>query len=199
MRFIAAAALAFASFALPAGAAPKGPFGVKSGIVESETDMMGKQTQVLYFDDYGTKTATRTTTEVTMFGITNRSVAVSISAGGEQIEYDPEKKTGHSRKAGGSAASAVPDPAALDAKMRAEYKYEEQPDRTYLGKVCKGFAIEVMKGTPMRAWTWKGIPLYTETRVGNGLVTMKATSLQVDVAVPADKFTVPSDVKITPR
>lgn len=193
MHRFAAVALFLSSAAF--AAEPKGPFEVKSGIVEMTTDMMGEQKQTMYFDDYGKKQALYSKTSVTMFGQTINSSSLSITADGKSTEIDLEKKTGKSRKVA-TATSSVPDPATFTAEMKAKYKYEELPEREIAGKKCKGFAIEPMKGMPMKAWTWKGVPMLSMTRVGNGLVTMTTTSFQ-EVAVPAEKFKVPADVKIT--
>jgi hypothetical protein len=54
----------------------------------------------------------------------------------------------------------------------------------------------VMMGMPIKGWTWKGLPMLTMTRVGNGMVTMKVVSLQEDAPVPAEKFAVPSDIQV---
>lgn len=174
---------------------PKGPFEVKSGIVEMTTDMMGEQKSTLYFDDYGQKQALYTKTSVTMFGTTVTSSNADITADGKVVRIDFEKKTG-TRSAAAAPSSTVPDPATLTKELKARYNFQELPDKEIAGKTCKGFAMEPMKGMPMKAWTWKGVPMLTMTRVGNGLVTMTTTSFQ-ETAAPADKFKVPADIKLT--
>ncbi len=173
---------------------PKGPFGIKSGIVEMTTDFMGDQKQTLYFDDYGRKQALYTTTTVTMFGMTQTSHSVSINADGKSTEIDVEKKTA-TRRSAAPPASSLPDVAQLTEKMKKDYKLEPLPEREILGRKCQGFGMVVM-GMPIKGWTWKGLPMLTMTRVGNGMVTVKVVSLQEDVAVPAEKFAVPSDLPV---
>ena len=165
---------------------PKGPFGIKSGIVEMTTDFMGDQKQTLYFDDYGRKQALHTTTTVTMFGMTSTSTSIRIDADGKSTEIDVEKKTA-TRRSAAAPVSSLPDAAQLTEKMKKDYKFEALPDREILGRKCQGFGV-VMMGMPIKGWTWKGLPMLTMTRVGNGMVTVKVVSLQEDVPVPAEKL-----------
>lgn len=173
---------------------PKGPFGIKSGIVEMTTDMLGEQKQTLYFDDYGRKQALHMTTTVTMFGMTETSHNVTITADGKTIEIDVEKKTAK-RYSAPPPASSLPDVAKLTEQMKKDYKLEALPDKEILGRKCQGFGMVVM-GMPIKGWTWKGLPMLSMTRVGNGMVTTKVVSLQEDVPVPAEKFAVPPDVQV---
>jgi hypothetical protein len=177
-----------------AGDPPKGPFQIKSGIVEMTTDFMGDQKQTLYFDDYGRKQAVYTTTTVSMFGMTSTSHSATITADGKSIEIDVEKKTA-TRRSASVPASSMPDVAQLTEKMKKEYKLEPLEEREILGRKCQGFSMVVM-GMPIKGWTWKGLPMLTMTRIGNGMATVKVVSIQEDVAVPPDKFAVPEGVQV---
>ena len=171
------------------------PFKVKSGIIESTLDLMGEQKQMTYFDDYGAKQSVVLTMDI----MGTKSEKVTINADGWAIEYDPATKTGTKMRmmtpAGGIAG--VPSIDALSESMKERYKFKEIESRTIAGKEAKGFQMEAM-GMPVKAWTWEGIPLRAEVEMGKGkpMVT-EVKKLEVDVPVPAERFAVPADVKLT--
>lgn len=187
-----AAAVATTSESSTASAAR--PFKVKSGIVESTIDLMGEQKQTIYFDDYGTKQAIVTSME--MMG--QKSESITINADGWTITYDPAKKEGTKRKAAiGATTSAVPDLSTLSDATKERYKLKEIENREIVGKDAEGYSMEAM-GMPMKVWIWEGIPMRTEvTMSGDKAMVTEVKNLQVDVAVPADRFVVPADVKLT--
>lgn len=169
------------------------PYKVKSGIVETTIDMMGEQKQTMYFDDYGTKQATVTAVEI----MGQKSETISITADGWMITYDPAKKEGTKMKAGLAAgSSAVPNIESLTADVKERYKLKETDARSIAGKDAKGFEMEAM-GMPMKVWLWEGIPMRTEVSMGGKQpMVSEVKSIQTDVEIPADRFTVPADVKL---
>lgn len=175
--------------------AGKGQYQVKSGVFVSGIDFMGEQTVTTYFDDYGAKQATVTVVEV----MGTKSETVQITADGWVYSYDPEKKEGTKMKmlTSAGAAAAMPDIAALTDEMKKEMKFEELDTRTIAGKEATGMKLEAM-GMPMKTWIWKGIPMRTEVEMGGKkpMVT-EVKSVEVDVPVPAERFVVPADIKIT--
>jgi hypothetical protein len=196
-RIVAVAAVAAAaSLAVAARAAPKGPFEVKSGVLESTTTGLGQQaTETLYFDDFGRKQATFTTTKIDLGGVKSTSHTVRIQLpDGTSYDIDLDQKTGRKMKIPPEAAAAMA--AAMTAEVSKDVKVERLPDKQLLGRTCKGVKAEGM-GIPAKTWTWKGLPLLTEAALGGGssLVTT-ATRLETDVAVPAEKFAVPAGVRI---
>jgi len=106
----------------------------------------------------------------------------------------------------------------LSEEMKKQMKVETLPPKTIDGKEATGIYAETM-GIKVRTWMWMGIALYTETdmsgmNLGPGLaakpsksaktppaksapIVIAAKSVQVDVAVPESRFTVPPDVKIS--
>ncbi|MBC8144911.1 MAG: hypothetical protein H7X80_04945 [bacterium] len=172
----------------------KGPYKVKSGIVESVVDMMGEQHQTIYFDDFGAKQTMVTTMEI----MGQKSETVQIHADGWTYSYDSQKKEGTKMKNPmGTAGAAMPDISALTDDMKKEMKFVELDKRTIMGKETQGMQIEAM-GMPVKVWSWEGIPMRTEVEMGGKqpMVT-EVKKIEVDVAVPAERFTVPADIKIT--
>lgn len=183
--------------ATSATAAPK-KYTVKSGIIEMTTDMMGEQKQTIYFDDYGAREATYTTISMEMMGQKINSSSVKIDADGWTSEFDPDAKTGKKYRSIGMPAGGAPTMnfSELTDKMKEDYKYKELETKQIAGKEAKGMSME-MSGMKMKTWVWEGIPLYSEVDMGmKKPMILKVTSLQTDVPVPADKFTVPADIQL---
>lgn len=197
MRSSFAALAAVLGAVLPAAAQQKGPFEVKSGILETESDMFGKQTQVLYFDDFGNKQATWSTSAVEMGGIKSVTHKLEIRLpDGTSYNVDLDAKTGSKMKIDPEVAKALAAGMAGQMQKELEVTTKDLPAKEFLGKKCKGLEVTAM-GIPTRTWTWKGLPLYTEAALGQGKpVITRATKLQVDVPVPAEKFKVPAGVQI---
>ena len=169
-------------------------YNIESGVVELKSNV-GSQRQQIYFDDYGAKEAVHVITEGS--GTTNTTIVVN--AGGSSVVYDPEKKAGTRADLSDALSQlglgGIPNLGSLDERMKRELKYRPIAGRTILGRKADGASIEVV-GTPLKIWTYEGIPLRMEaTMQGNALV-VEATSLKTDVAIPASRFVVPSDVKL---
>ena len=65
--------------------------------------------------------------------------------------------------------------------------FEKQGKETIIGKECN-----LWVNGKDKLWVWKGLVLKIESRSG----TETATSVQIDVPVPAEKFQVPSDIEL---
>jgi len=91
------------------------------------------------------------------------------------------------------AMAAVMGPA-----MMKDAKTKDLPSRQVLDKSCAGKEVTVasMRITT-RMWTWKGIPLRSEmeSQGGGKPIVIEVSSLNVG-PVPAEKFQVPTGVKI---
>lgn len=187
------ATILLAAAPLVTEAAPPGPYDVKSGILELKTDVFGPGRVLVYFDDYGRREARYSTSSAVMFGQKIETSHVEIRTPEKTVHYDAKKKTG---SISGGMVPARQDEGPPDAKMRAEYRYEELPDRVVAGRTCKGHSMEVMKGFPIRAWTWKGIGMLIQTRLGAGMTTLEVVKMELDVPVPAEKFQAPGDIAL---
>jgi hypothetical protein len=173
----------------------------KTGIIEWKTDVMGDMTTVVYFDDYGAKQASYTTTEIKLFNSVHTSTNVEITVDGWVTKYDPEKQTGYrERLIVPLGASNFPDIDELRKHAADGYPtpdIEELPSRTILGREAQGYSV-VTGGMKMRGWVWEKIPLRTEIDMGlKSPMIMEVTRLELGAEVPAEKFEVPADVVIT--
>ncbi len=182
-------------------AAPeKGSYGVKSGIVTFENVIMEGMNQTFYFDDYGKKEARYTLMEMEMFGQKIRTGSVEINADGYLINYDIEKKEGTKTKSFGSIGGAKDIPAdfnSMSKEVLERYNMKDLGTKEILGKTCKGVEMTAM-GMVTEVWVWNGIMLYSKVQMSKDAKPMeiKASKIETDVAVPAEKFQVPADVKI---
>lgn len=190
-RFFCSVIFAIAIATIPIGSAvaAKGPYEIKSGLVETTSSVFGTVTTVEYFDDYGMKTAKYTTS--TTMGETSHKLEIHLPDG-SIYDIDLDAKTG-------TLLRIPPEQAQAMASMMApaltkDAKITSLPAKEFLGKKCDGQRVEVM-GTRSDIWTWKGIELYSELGAMQPPIVTRATKVSEE-AVPAAKFEVPAGVKI---
>ena len=180
----------------PAGAA----YDVKSAIVTYEVDLIGKQTQVLYIEDYGKKEARVTTTEIEILGTKSKSEEVEINSDGYTIKYSVEKKEGTKTKSYGALGAAKGFPEDLDnitKEVLDRFKLKDLGKKDILGKECRGFEMEAM-GMKTEVFIWKNIMLYSAVYMSKDgkPIEIKANKIELNVPIPQDKFVVPADIKL---
>ena len=115
---------------------------------------------------------------------------------GTRYNIDLDEKTGTSMKIRPETAMAMA--AVMGPAMMKDAKTKDLPSRQVLDKSCAGKEVTVasMRITT-RMWTWKGIPLRSEmeSQGGGKPIVIEVSSLNVG-PVPAEKFQVPTGVKI---
>jgi hypothetical protein len=196
LLLLAAALVAFVPGAKAAAQpSPKGPYDLKSGTIEYKSDFMGETKVIVHFDDYGAREARYSTSTIKVGGKSSVTSDVSIRTPQKAIRYDGIKKTGTSTR--GSVPERQDEMALAPKEVRDRYKFQELPDRVILGRTCKGGSIEPSKGFPVRTWTWKGIPLLTQTAAGGGTMTLEAVRIDLEDPVPPEKFEPPDGLKLT--
>jgi hypothetical protein len=114
-----------------------------------------------------------------------------------------EKKQGTKMKSFGAIGAAKGMPADLDnltKEVMDQYKLKDLGKKDILGKQAKGFEMDIM-GMKTEIWIWNNIPLYTKVFLSKDSEPMeiKANKIETDIAIPADKFQIPADVKLTER
>jgi hypothetical protein len=163
-------------------------YGIKSGIVTFETDMISmKIKSVLYFDDYGTKEA-----DEKYVGEDIKSV--SVCDGKERYEIYPAKKTAIS---GGSCSRGIAYRFAWDdiSKEDQGTKAKMLSNMNVAGKDCEAYSYDLGSSIAVYAG-WKNINLYLKTTSQIGDVIMQAVKIEENVEIPAYKFLVPSGYEI---
>jgi hypothetical protein len=178
----------------------KGKYPVKSGIITYETDMMGMKVPItLYFDDYGNKECQETITEMEMMGTKVKTHSMNITKDGYSYELNMIDKTGKKMKS--MPASTAPggiDFSKLSEDMMKQMHITKGGNENVCGKDCSVFSIDnadmKMKGTFA---VWNNIPLKSSIDLGGMPMLMNATKVEENASIPADKFEVPSDIKMT--
>jgi hypothetical protein len=170
-------------------------YNVKSGVIELKSTLMEGMRQTVYFDDYGAKEAIYANIEAG--GTTNRTVMVM--ADGSNVIYDPVKKVGTRVDLTDALSQlglgGIPNLSSLTEEAKRELRYQPVAGRTVLGKTTEGASITAM-GTPLKVWTWQGVPLRMEASMNGQQITVEATSLKTDLTVPAERFAIPKDVRL---
>jgi len=171
---------------------------VKSGIVTFEThlEMSGikiNKKQVLYFDDYGLKESEETyNTDGGKETLEKRDFVKD----GFRYTCSPEYGNGAKTKAIGYGVAAIFN--MKEAESLKDSKFTKLADETICGKACNGFSMETPSGKIIM-YGWSGIAM--KTMVGEQSAKKKneviAVKIEENVEIPADKFEVPKDCKMT--
>jgi hypothetical protein len=163
-------------------------YGIKSGIVTFETDMMGmKQKSVLYFDDFGMKEA-----EEEYEG--DNVKKIDLCDGKNRYTVIPKDKAAYES---GTCYRGTAYRFAWDeiAEEDQNTKAKKLPNMTVAGKDCESYSYD-MDGTSAVYAGWNNICLYLKTTSQSAVIVKKAVSIEEGTSVPADKFRVPSDFEI---
>ena len=163
-------------------------YGIKSGIITFEIDMMGnKQKLVLYFDDFGAKEA-----EEKFEGENVKEI--SLCDGKDMYNIILSEKvafTSGSCYRGVAYRFAWDEISEEDQNTRAK----KLPNMTVAGKDCESFSFDM--GTTSTVYAgWNSICLYQKTKSQYGDVVRQAVKIEENATIPADKFQVPSGYEI---
>ena len=185
-------------FAKPADAT----YEIKSGIVTFENAIMKGMNQIFYFDDYGRKEARYTFMDMEVMGEKISTGNVEIHIDSFLIHYDLQSQEGSkiiSHLSIGGAKDIPKDFSELTPEFIEDFQLKELGKKQILGKECKGYEATAM-GIKTEIWVWSGIALYSRIFMSNDgkPIEIKASKLEVNVPVPADKFQVPPEINITP-
>ncbi|MFI5263408.1 MAG: hypothetical protein ACHQM6_02720 [Candidatus Kapaibacterium sp.] len=174
-----------------------GKYPIKSGIIHGESETMGmKGTTTKYFDDYGAKVCEETSSTITMGATSIKTNKVRIIKDGWMYSYEPEKKTGVKMK---FAIPANMDFRNMGEKMMKDMGIKEAGTETILGKECKIYEYSGGQQGAMtgRSWIfWNAEPMKMDMKVANMTMKSHVTSIEENVAIPADKFEVPSNITL---
>ena len=169
---------------------------IKSAIIKKKMVMMDRESEsVTYVDDYGKKEST----EMTLNFDGNESRIRTINDGTSSVSVNLDTKEGFR---GRGMRGAQINYLQLTPEVKERYKIKETGEEEFLGKACKKYSFEVTMGEwtmQVKTWVWKGIALKSETSNDRGTWSETATSIQENVAVPADKFTIPEGTTIRER
>ncbi|MBI3257954.1 MAG: hypothetical protein HYZ54_00495 [Ignavibacteriae bacterium] len=175
---------------------------ISSGILTMKVDISGiKSTMntIVYFDRYGNRECTETSNTQDMGnGNIIKTQNLSFNADGYIYRIDLVARTGTKAKYNPKAMTGGFSFAGLTDKIRKQYNIKKIGTSIVLGKQCDQYS---MNAGDMRGEfdVWKNLTLNLTTQTGGLITRVTTTKLEENVSIPKDKFTVPSDVKITER
>lgn len=175
-------------------------YDVKSGIVTFENVIAEGVSRVFYFDDYGRKEAWYTVMNVEIMGEKNSTGNVEIQVDSFFTRYDLQSKEGTkiiSHISIGGAKDIPKDFSKLTREFIEDFQLKELGTRNVLGKECKGYGVTAI-GIKTEIWVWNGIVLYSRIFMSKDAkpMEMRASKLEINVSIPAEKFQVPSEINI---
>lgn len=192
-----------ASMESPAATAKTaGKYKIKSGIVTYKMNAMGFDTPTtLYFDDFGAVEANESKSEMEIVGQKVNTHTINFTKDGFTYNLDLEKKTGTKMKAIAPAAGGFnpnnADFSGMSAEQMKKYGISKEASETVLGKECEVYTIDYKEMKVKGTFTvWNNIPLKMNMDMGGMAVTMEATKIEENVAIPASVFAIPADVKV---
>lgn len=178
----------------PISASPNGRFDDKSGILITETDMMGmgKTTAKLIFDDYGKHTFTEMKMNMMGKEMTTKSLIKDGYA------YTWTEPVSMAMKA--KIDESKPDDKNIDYKhlseeMKKKLNMKEEADETVDGKNCKVYSFSFQEGMTGKYFVWKGMPIQSEMNMSGKKIVTKFVSYEADASVPSSTFEVPSGIE----
>lgn len=171
-----------------------GKFDDKSGILITETDMMGmgKMKMKMTFDDYGKKVLTEMNMNMMGKEVTNLSLAkdgyaytwtnpASMSVKIKMDDNNVDEKNINYKN--------------LSEELKKKLNMKEEADETIDGKTCKVFTFSMESGMSGKSYVWKGLPIQTEMNMAGKKIITKFLSYDTNVSIPASTFELPAGVE----
>ncbi|HQI70463.1 MAG TPA: hypothetical protein PLT47_06905 [Bacteroidales bacterium] len=164
---------------------------IKSAIIHMKSSTFGMtQNIVMYMDDYGKKQMTEVSQKMLGQEVLQRSVSDSVY----MYTYSPKDKTGKKARIESGGTDNI-NFTAITREMARELNLKKTGTTVVAGHSCEVYTLEVpaakLKGT---YYIWKGIPIKTVSTVGGISITMEATRIEENVAIPAETFAIPEDI-----
>ena len=167
----------------------------KSGKVEYKLSGATTGTQTMFFDNYGMKEAKYADMSIDMMGVKQKKNTLTILDGKDTYVVDWEKGT--AVKMATPLYNMFPKGKNLQhagEKMMENMGAEKTGTAKVLNKNCDVWEI---KKAGMKMWMWKSIPLKVEVNMMGMEMNQEATSVETDIKIPASKFEIPKNIKVT--
>ncbi len=179
---------------------------LQSGIVTYEPMvLMGiKSVTTLYFDDYGRREARESVTDSNIMGMKSHEKKVDITDGDFMISYEAEKIVNGKDETSKVATKtdlrkfkemAMKMGAEIGEQMKKDFDYREEGSEVIAGVTGTKYSVSLnreQKDQRVYGVLYKKIALKTQM----GAITVKAATIEENVAVPATKFEVPTGYTI---
>jgi hypothetical protein len=173
---------------------------MKSGIITMVSETMGmKQEMIMYFEDHGNRECVETTGEMDM-GMAGKVKIhnLSITKDGYVYSLDLTNKTGTKTKVLTSGSHRDIDFNNLTDDMMKQMKITKEGTEVIMGKTCDKYTLNDPTLKMKSSYSvWNGLPLKSEIDMAGIKATVTTTKIEEDASIPAEKFEVPKDIKIT--
>lgn len=167
-------------------------YSLKSGIITFKaTVMMMDQEIITYFDDWGSKQFN----EINISFMGQKMKNYTLRTDTCTYTWDPDKKAGIKTAIDSVNTADVNFNKLTDAIIK-KFQIKEEGAAVILGRQCKVYSMNFPEtGITGKSYIWNGITLKTDASAKGIGVVMEATKIEENVAIAADKFMVPKDVK----
>ncbi len=164
-------------------------YGIKSGIIEYKHTGSRSGSSVMYFDDYGLKSAVKN--DLKSFGKTETGWVISLKD--EQYIFDPAKpKEGIKMKnplLEGFFEMEQKDFGKFVKEFYEKMGFKKSGKENFLGKEC-----EVFKGDLGKVLIWNGIMLLSESDFAGVKSRQEAISVKTNIPVDKKYFEIPKNI-----
>lgn len=156
-----------------------------------EGNTAGRQT--LYIDDYGWTQCEMTQSTTRALGQTVETKTVKLTKGLEIYQWDPMTRTG--TKMHNSILEELMNDPDFDMDEFAKRTMDALGFQKSGTEMVKTWNCEVWKGMGSTIWVWNNIAVKTEVKLLGQKNVLVAGKIQLDAALPAGRFDIPSDIK----
>ena len=173
---------------------------MESAIVTSKITnsmMQGDVTTVLYFDDYGEKEMTRTSTKMAIMGQNIQSVTNNLLKDGWSYSWEEGKTTGSKFQLKDVMDASKMDYAKMSEEMKKEFGVKKVGTETIMGKKCDKYEMNKDGMGNGNFWLWKNIPLKSETTISGMQLKIEVIDLNENPNFEKGQFDVPTTVTFT--
>ncbi len=169
-------------------------FGLKSGVIEMESEAMDmKQFVVMYFDSWGHLLMN----EIQMEVMGQKSHIMTIIKDGWSYQIDMIQRTGMKFRIDTSSYEQINYLQMTDEMMK-ENHMEYIGETEVLGRKCREYKIDMKKeNMQMKVAIWKGITMKSEGNMMGIKTSVTVTDIQENVEIPKEKFEIPADIKFS--
>ncbi|MFH0867363.1 MAG: hypothetical protein V1904_14315 [Bacteroidota bacterium] len=180
----------------------KGKYNLKSGIISFDIETMNMvQKMTKYFDDYGDKECDETISSMDL-GMAGKveTHTKMLTLDGYIYNINFTNKTGTKSKITPNAKGKSDniDFNNLSADIMKEMHITKEGTETVLQKTCDKYKMDNPELNMKSSYcVWDGIPLKFEVNMAGAIAKYNATKIEENVSVPAEKFEIPKDIKIT--
>lgn len=169
-------------------------YSFKSGKITYTTTGSMVGTETVYFDNYGVDEVRETKSTLEMMGMKQETDTKVIMK--DKWVYSIENKTGKITKMGNPLYSMFPKGTDLEKvgeEMMKNMGGKKIGNETVNGKDCEVWDVKKIMS---KVWVWKSIPIKSEINMMGMNITQVATSVEVNINVPVDKFKIPENAEI---